>query len=133
MDEQEERELELHIQRKLVEFLRARGWYVERMLANAYQTGIPDLYCYHPRWRERWVEVKRPDNYSFTRAQKRKWPEWEQAGIQIWILTAATQEQYDLLFRPPNWRKFWRPSFEAPDIDAMLDELDRDGEQGPSA
>ena len=67
MDEQEERELELHIQRKLVEFLRARGWYVERMLANAYQTGIPDLYCYHPRWRERWVEVKRPDNYSFTR------------------------------------------------------------------
>jgi hypothetical protein len=136
MDEQEreqEKELELHIQRKLVEFLRARDWYVERMLANAFQTGIPDLYCHHPRCGERWVEVKRPENYTFTKAQRQKWPEWEQAGIPIWILTAATQEQYDLLFGPPNWRKFWKPSFEVPDIDAMLDELDREGEQSLSA
>ena len=41
--------LERDIQRELVRFLRARGWHVERMLANAFQTGIPDLYCYHGR------------------------------------------------------------------------------------
>jgi len=41
-----EDKLELQIQRKLVTFLKARDWHVERMLANAYQTGIPDLYCY---------------------------------------------------------------------------------------
>jgi hypothetical protein len=118
--------LELDIQRELVDFLRTRGWHVERMLANAYQTGIPDLFCYHTKWGMRWVEVKRPEGYSFTRRQRQKWPEWEKAGIGIWILTAATQEQYDLLFRAPNWQAFWRPSFAVPttaDIDAMLDEL----------
>ena len=40
-----------------------------------------------------------------------------------WILTAATQEQYDLLFKAPNWRDFWKPSFEVPNVDAMVDEV----------
>jgi hypothetical protein len=131
MSEQELKERQ--IQQQLVKLLKARGWHVERMLANAYQTGIPDLYCYHEKWGQRWVEVKRPDQYSFTRAQRLKWPEWDRAGIGIWILTAATQEQYDLLFAPPNWHEFWRPSFQAPDVDAMLDELVREGESHPSA
>ena len=121
--------LELQIQRELVAFLRARNWHVERMLANAFQTGIPDLYCYHKKWGPRWIEVKRPNEYSFTRAQRLKWPEWERAGIPMYILTAATQEQYDLLFTTPNWREFWRPSFQAPDVDAMLDELVREREK----
>jgi hypothetical protein len=128
-----EDKLELQIQRKLVEFLRVRGWHVERMLADSFQNGIPDLYCHHRKWTERWVEVKRPDGYSFTLRQRQKWPVWEKAGIGIWILTAATQEQYDLLFKPPNWRDFWKPSFATPtkaDIDAMLDELVREQSQG---
>ena len=127
--------MELHIQRELVEFLRDRVWHVERMLADAYQNGIPDLFCYHRKCGMRWVEVKRPEGYSFTLRQRQKWPIWEKAGIGIWILTAATQEQYDLLFQPPNWRSFWRPSFQTAtitDIDAMLDELVREGEQQPS-
>lgn len=118
--------LELEIQRELVTFLRDRNWLVERMLGNAYQSGIPDLFCHHKKWGMRWVEVKRPTGYSFTLRQRQKWPAWEKAGIGIWILTAATQEQYDLLFKAPNWRSFWRPSFQTPttaDIDAMLDEL----------
>jgi len=125
-------ELERDIQRALVTLLRARGWHVERMLANAYQTGIPDLFCYHTKWGMRWVEVKRPEGYSLTLRQRQKWPVWEKAGIGIWILTAAAQEQYDLLFKAPNWRDFWRSSFATPtiaDIDAMLDELTDDGEQ----
>jgi len=133
MDEQEqERKQESQIQRELVRFLKARGWHCERMLANAFQDGIPDLYIHHPKWGGRWVEVKRPDSYSFTKAQRRKWPEWERFGIPIWILTAATDEQYGLLFGPPNWRDFWKPSFQIPDVDAMLDELDREAEQHPS-
>lgn len=133
MDEQK---LELQIQHELVEFLEARGWHVERLLADAFQNGFPDLYCHHKKWGPRWVEVKRPKDYSFTRAQKRKWPEWERAGIAIWILTAATQEQYDLLFGPPNWRDYWKPSFQLPgraEVDAMIDELAREHEQEHSA
>ena len=53
---------EVQIQRELVAFLKARGWHVERMLANAYQTGIPDLYCFIEKWGHRWIEVKRPDD-----------------------------------------------------------------------
>ncbi len=131
-----ERKLESKIQRELAEYLRVRGWHVERMLANAYQTGIPDLYAFHKKWSSRWIEVKRAEDYSFTRAQRRKWPEWEKAGIPIWILTAATQEQYDLLFKQPNWREFWRPSFAVPtreEVDAMIDELARQHEQSQAS
>ena len=79
----------------------------------------------------RWVEVKRPEGYSFTLRQRQNFPEWEKSGVGIWILTAATQEQYDLLFGPPNWRDFWRPSFALPtraDVDAMIDDLAREHE-----
>jgi hypothetical protein len=80
----------------------------------------------------RWIDVKRPTGYSFTLRQRQKWPAWGKVGIGIWILTAATEEQYDLLFKAPNWRDFWRPSFAIPtmaDIDAMLDDLAHDDEQ----
>jgi hypothetical protein len=114
---------ELKIQRKLVKFLRERGWHVEYMLANGFQCGIPDLYCFHKKYGPRWVEVKRPEGYSFTDRQRRKFPEWERAGIGIWILTAATDDQYKFLFGPPNWRMFWKPSHELPNVDAMIAEL----------
>jgi hypothetical protein len=116
---------EWHIQQDLIKFLEARGWLVERMIGNAFQTGIPDLYCHHPKWDYRWIDVKVKGRYSFTKAQKHKWPLWEKYGAHIWILTGATQEQYDLLFGPPNWRQFWKSSWDTKiDIDALLDELD---------
>lgn len=122
---------EFYIQQDLIVFLKARGWHVERMIGNAFQMGIPDLFIAHPKWGQRWLDVKRPGkNYSFTKAQKLKWPVWEAFNIPIWILTAATQEEYDKLFQPPNWRDFWKESWGAiptlADIDAMLDELDRE-------
>jgi hypothetical protein len=128
--------LEQDIQRKLITFLQIREWFVERMLGNAFQFGIPDLFCFHKKWGMRWVEVKRPEGYSFTLRQRQKWPEWEKAGIGIWILTDATQEQYNLLFQPPNWRNFWKPSFQLPttaDIDAMMDEMVREEERSKAS
>jgi len=119
---------EWHIQQDLIAFLKARGWLVERMIGNAFQLGIPDLYVHHPKWGARWIDVKRPGgNHRFTKAQKRKWPVWESFGIGIWILTAANQKAYDTLFAPPNWRDYWKESWgEIPDIDSLLDELDRE-------
>ena len=35
---------EFHIQKEIVKFLQARGWHVERLVGNAYQAGLPDLY-----------------------------------------------------------------------------------------
>jgi hypothetical protein len=115
---------EWHIQQSLISFLEARGWLVERMIGNAFQTGIPDLYCHHPRWGYRWIDVKQPDKYTFTKAQKRKWPRWEQAGVGIWILTAATQQEYDKLFASPNLKYYWKKSWgELPDIDELLKQI----------
>ncbi|MGA2256033.1 MAG: hypothetical protein ABSG53_15410 [Thermoguttaceae bacterium] len=118
--------LELQIQRELVEFLRARGWYVERMLGTSFQFGIPDLYAFHRDFGHRWIEVKRPYSYSFTLRQRQKFPAWEKVGIGIWILSDANESQYALLFGPPNWRSYWRESMALPDratVDAMVDEL----------
>jgi len=122
---------EWYIQQDVTEYLEARGWLVEVMHGNAFQQGIPDLYIHHPKWGSRWVDCKQPKNYTFTRAQRRKWPIWDDFGVGIWILTAANQEQYDKLFGLPNWKDYWKDSWGLPtveDIDRMLDEIDAEHE-----
>jgi hypothetical protein len=119
---------EWHTQKDLIAFLQARGWLVEHTHGSLYQNGFPDLLAMHEKWGERWIDVKQPKHYSFTKAQRRKWPQWAAKGTGIWILTAATQEEYDKLFGPPNWKNYWKESWgQVPDIDALLDELDRTG------
>jgi len=121
------------IQRDLIAYLKIRGWLVENMHGNAFQKGIPDLYCHHPVFGYRWIDAKVEGKYSFTKAQRRKWPIWDHFGVGIWILTAANQEQYDRLFDPsgPNWKDYWKDSWAMPtisDIDEMLVELDAEYE-----
>lgn len=116
---------EWYIQRDLKQYLKDRGWIVEQTHGNRFQTGFPDLYVIHKRHGYRWIDCKNPGRYTFTQAQRIKWPIWSDAGIGIWILTAANQEQYDLLFHPPNWQQFWNPAWgDLPDIDALLDSLE---------
>ena len=115
---------EYRIQKQLIDFLESRGWLVQRLIGNAFQTGIPDLFAHHPKWGSRWIDVKVEGRYSFTKAQKIKWPTWERYGVGIWILTGATQDQYDKLFAAPNWRDYWKTSWgELPDIDTLLEEI----------
>jgi len=115
---------EWYIRRDIIELLKARGWLVEITHGNQYQSGLPDLYVAHPRYGKRWIDAKNPGEYTFTRAQKQKWPVWDEFGIGIWILIAGTQEEYDKLFQAPNWRQYWKPSWgEIPDIDELLDSL----------
>lgn len=115
---------EAKIQKALIEFLESRGWLVEHTHGSAYQSGFPDLFMHHPRYGSRWVDVKVKGRYTFTKAQKHKWPKWESVGIGIWILVAATEDEYAKLFSPPNWRDYWKPAWgELPDIDKLLDEL----------
>ena len=35
---------EWHIQQALIAYLKSRGWHVERMIGNAFQMGVPDLF-----------------------------------------------------------------------------------------
>jgi hypothetical protein len=109
-------------QQKIIKYLRARQWLVEVTNGNQYQVGIPDLYLAHLKFGQRWVDVKNASQYTFTKAQKSKWPKWEKYGVGIWIMTSC--DDYDCLFKPPNWRVYWKSSWDKePTIDELLDEL----------
>lgn len=97
---------EWEIQQKLIKFLRAREWHVMVTHGNAYQSGFPDLYCTHMHYKQRWIDVKVADKYSFTVAQKEHWPVISRV-TGIWILTAATEDEYNKLFQPPNWEQYY--------------------------
>jgi len=114
---------EYGIQAEVIKYLKDRGWFVERMIGNMFQMGIPDIYCFHKKYGERWIDIKNPVQYEFTKAQKWKWPQWETAGIGIWILVAASDEEYDKLFKKPNWRQYWKSKYDI-DLDALLEEMD---------
>jgi len=118
------------IKADLVEFLTARGWHVEATHGNVYQTGFPDLYCMHTQWDDRWIDCKVAGRYKFTRAQIIKWPLWELHKGRIWILTAATDEEYAKLFKPPNFRDYWKPSWgKLPNIDDLLRAIDEENNE----
>lgn len=101
---------EQKIQDHIIEFLSIRGWVVMPTHGNMYQQGFPDLYCLHHNYGAKWIEVKNPKGYSFTPAQRKYFPIIAQALEMgpdhrqgIWILTAATEEEYKKLFGPQNW------------------------------
>lgn len=97
---------EAKIQAAIINFLRQREWFVKPTHGNLYQSGFPDLYCAHHRYGQRWVEVKNLTNYCFTAAQLREFPRFSASGAGIWILTEATEREYQKLFGPENWFTF---------------------------
>ena len=97
---------EAKIQDELERFLKARDWFVKSTHGNAYQSGFPDLYCHHVKYRARWIECKVEGHYVFTRAQLLEFPKMSAFGVGIWILTDANEEEYRKLWLPPNWNQF---------------------------
>lgn len=119
------RQLELKIRTDLREFLEIRGWLVIIMVGNRFQSGVPDLYCFHPVYKERWIDTKVAGRYEFTKAQIKKWPIWSAHGVGIWIITEATDDEYKKLFESPNWKKYWKSKYgDVPDIDKLLGEIE---------
>jgi len=122
---------EFTIQHAIVEFLRERGWHVERLVGGevrggAVQSGLPDIFACHKKFGVRFIEVKYEDSFRFTLAQKWKFPLLMANGCGIWILTAASDEQYDRLFKEPNLWDYLKQGecFNQECIDEILKELD---------
>lgn len=86
--------------------LEARDWLAIPTHGNEFQMGLPDIYAAHLIYGVRWIEVKNPAGYSFTPAQRTIFPQMQDKGVGIWILTAATEIEYQRLFDPPNWYRF---------------------------
>jgi hypothetical protein len=85
-----------------------KGWYVKSTHGNMYQSGFPDLFACHSRYGQRWVECKLPEGKGsrFTDAQMEDFPKLCANGSGVWIITAATDFEYQKLFRPPNWYQY---------------------------
>jgi hypothetical protein len=120
------------IQARIISFLEARGWHVEKMHGNAFQKGIPDLYCFHPKMNppeglHRWVDVKVKGRYQLTKAQCQKWPLWESIDLGVWIMVDATEEEYRKLFGGPNFRDYWKPAYDkyCRSVEDILDEFEQ--------
>jgi hypothetical protein len=96
------------IQIKIEKMLERKGWFVKRTHGGMFQSGFPDDFASHPVHGHRWVEVKLPDlkGSRFTKAQLVEFPKFEAHGSGVWILVAATEAEYELLFRKPNWTAY---------------------------
>lgn len=94
---------EAKIQEKIVEVLKSADFFVQVMIGNAYQFGIPDLFAAHRSYGQKWIEVKNPAQYSFTDRQQQKFPLMHAAGVGIWILFSAEPEEILKLTKPCNW------------------------------
>lgn len=98
---------EAKIQADIMAMFRRRGWFVVNIHGNAFQFGLPDLFCSHKVYGQKWIEVKY--RTTFTKAQKDKFPKMAAAGVKIWVMTEASEEQYHrVITLPPNWHLFMR-------------------------
>lgn len=94
------------IQEDIIKYLKIRDWWVKIMHGNMFQSGVPDLYIAHARYGTRWVEVKNPLAYRFTQPQLEDFRHMSAKNVGIWVLVAATHEEYNKLFLPPNWMMY---------------------------
>lgn len=100
---------EQQLQLNIIRMLKIKGWYVNVTHGNLYQQGFPDLYAMHPVYGQRWIEIKLPnmDRSRFTNAQAKWFPLMDSCKIGIWILTGSTEDEYQKLFKEPNWKGYY--------------------------
>lgn len=97
------------IEREIIQLLRMEGWYVKHTVGNAFTAGWPDLFACHHMYGQRWIEVKLPGmkGSHFTVAQMTDFPLFCANGSGVWVMTAATKEEYRrVLFNKPNWSDY---------------------------
>ena len=119
--------LESKLQAEIKTYLQGRGWWVEVFTCNAFQVGIPDLIAFRDNGNTvRWIDVKRPKVGTLTRHQARKWSQWDEIGVGVWIMTECDDS---VLYAPANWREWWKPRYQkylAKSPAQILRDLDHD-------
>jgi hypothetical protein len=99
---------EAKIQDAVRDFLTLKGWLVIRIPGNKFLSGMPDLFATHYRYGSRLIEIKLPEmqGSKFTPAQMEMFPKLCANGSGVWILTGATDAEYDKLFKKYNWWQY---------------------------
>ena len=104
---------EKHVLNELRSCMEKKGWLVEKVWGNITNAGWPDLYCYHEKHGERWVETKSKRKYhKLGEKQVVRFRKWSKKGVKIWVLRGGEPEEYKLLFKDPNWKEFIPKSME---------------------
>lgn len=97
---------EAKIQDDIIRMFRHLGWFCKETHGNLFQAGFPDVFCTHTSYGHRWIEVKDPKRTGdiFTPAQHIVFPQLCANGSGVWVMTAATVEEYDKVLKGrPNW------------------------------
>lgn len=92
----------------IVRMLTLKGWFCVKTHGSQFQAGLPDLFVTHKHYRQRWIEVKDPERRGqpFTPAQLEMFPKLSAFGAPVWVLTGATDADYQKLFEPENWYQY---------------------------
>jgi VRR-NUC domain len=96
-------ELEKSIQKRITKALAKENWWSKWTHGNKFQSGVPDMYAFHPVYKARWIEVKKPKGSRLEDTQLEVFAAWEERRIGVWVLT---DEDIPKLLEPPNWREF---------------------------
>ena len=90
--------------RNLRKLMEHRGWLVKKIHGGQYQFGFPDLFCAHPEYGHRWIEMKAPKQ-KLRSSQIKKFSEFETYGELIFVL--EDENGYGKLFKPfGNWKEY---------------------------
>lgn len=90
------------IQEAIIDMLEKKGWFVKHLHGNMYQRGFPDLFAAR-KGMIRLIEVKNPKVWKFEETQIELFGELAKQQIGVWIMFAATEEEYAKLFKPANY------------------------------
>lgn len=103
---------EKQIQVAMNKYLTLMGWYVMSTHGSMFQAGFPDTWATHSKYGGRWIEYKLPGmkGSRFTPAQLECFPKLAANGTAIYILTGATDEEYQKLFKPSNFSYYFHLS-----------------------
>lgn len=94
------------IQEEIRKQLHAGGWDTFKMHGNAYQKGLPDIYCCHPIYGAMWIEFKKPgEKISFVQLQT--FSRIHRGKQKIFILENVIGWE-KLIQQPPNWMSYIR-------------------------
>jgi len=101
------------IEQAIIDYLKVRDWYVRRLHGSTFQAGMPDLFaCCKMSGANliRLIEVKDPTRKGdiFTPAQLETFPKLNANGCPVYVMTAATDEEYKKLFKEGNWHEYLR-------------------------
>lgn len=96
---------ESKLQEAVITKLRSMEWVTKTMHGNLYQYGIPDLYCAHYQYGQRWIECKIMPYGKFTNAQLQTFKQFAAVNVGIWVVTDVSQVP-EILFKPCNWNLF---------------------------